>query len=67
MDRRAVAATALLVWAGALQAHMWYVTSTEDFKQSSIAKAGARTDWSVSLPNVFGSSGGKGAGDADSD
>ena len=52
MYKRTLAATGLLVWAGALQAHMWYVTSTDEYKQSTISKAGDATDWSFS----FGSS-----------
>jgi hypothetical protein len=52
MDKRTLAATGLLVWAGALQAHMWYTTSSDAYKTSPIAKAGDSTDWSFS----FGSS-----------
>ena len=40
MDRRSLAATGLLAWAAALQVHVWYVTSTDEYKSSSIAKSG---------------------------
>lgn len=52
MDKRTLAATGLLIWAGALQAHMWYITSSDEYKQSTISKAGDASDWSFS----FGSS-----------
>ena len=51
MDKRALAATGLLAWAGALQVHMWYTTSSDADKQSPLSKAAA-TDWIFS----FGSS-----------
>lgn len=55
MDKRALAATGLLAWAGALQAHMWYMTSSEDYKQSQLAKAGAGSrTWSISFGGLFG-------------
>lgn len=55
MDKRALAAAGLLVWAGALQAHMWYLTSSDDFKQSQIAKAGDDSrSWSISFGGLFG-------------
>ena len=59
MDKRTLAATGLLLWAGALQAHMWSLTSGEEYKNSSIARAGEGTSWTVSL---FGSSGKRGEG-----
>lgn len=54
MDKRTLVATGLLVWAGALQAHMWYLTSSDEYKRSEISKAGDDSrSWSVSLGGFF--------------
>ena len=56
MDRRSLLATGLLAWAGALQVHVWYVTSTDEYKSSSIAKSGV-ADWTFRLPTSLGGGG----------
>ena len=40
MDKRSMLATGLILWAGALQVHMYYLTSSDEYKKSPIAKAG---------------------------
>jgi hypothetical protein len=55
MDKRMYMAGGILVWAGALQVHMWSLTSSDDFKQSQISKAGDEAQsWSVSFSGLFG-------------
>lgn len=69
MDRRSLAATGLLAWAAALQVHVWYVTSTDEYKSSSIAKSGV-ADWTFRLPTSLGGRGGserEGSSDSERD
>jgi len=50
-----MAATGLLVWAGALQANMWYMTSSSEYKSSQVGKAGDENQsWTVSFRGLFG-------------
>lgn len=62
-NKRLLAATGILVWAGALQYHMWSLTGSEEYKRSALARAGddARSV-SVSFGGLFGGSDGEGEG-----
>ena len=57
MDKRAVVATGLMLWAGALQYSMYKLTTSDEFKQSELSQTGtANVDWSIS--RLWGGGGG---------
>ena len=44
--------------------HVWYVTSTDEYKSSSIAKSGV-ADWTFRLPTSLGGGGSEEGGGAE--
>ncbi len=62
VDKRALLAGGIVLWAGALQLHMWSLTSSDAFRKSPIASSSSWS-WSWTTPSLWGGPGGSGDGD----